>query len=126
AIAGAGHHDGVLVSGLPPAPTVLFPAVPEVARVADHGQREVGTRTLVVTAHVVRRVLAGVVGDEHPLDTWDELPRDAVEHLRERRGRVVRDDEHREPLRSWHRARRLPPLPSLAVGRLTRPPPHPS
>ncbi len=72
---------------------LLVAAVPEVRRVADDRQRQVVRDLLVPEPDEVRRVVAGVVADEDLRDPGPKRFGDAVEHARERRRRVVRDDE---------------------------------
>ena len=83
--------DGQVVSGL------LIAAVAQVFGLPDQGDREV--RDLLVTqADQVRRVLAVVVADDDLFDVRPDLRRDAVEHLGQRRRRVIGDDENTDPL----------------------------
>ena len=65
---------------------------------AHDGERKVARLLLVPEADEVGGVLAVVVADENLVDPRDEVARDAVQHLRERRRRVVRDDQDPDPL----------------------------
>ena len=76
---------------------LLVAAVAEVLRLTDDGERQVAL-LLVAEADEVGGVGAGVVGHEHALDAGHEVAGDAVEHVRQRRGCVVRDDQDAEPL----------------------------
>ena len=76
---------------------LLVAAVAEVLGLADHGERQVAL-LLVAQPDQVRGVGAGVVGHQDALDAGDEVAGDSVEHLRQGRGCVVRDDQDAEPL----------------------------
>ena len=65
----------------------------------DDREREVGHELPVPEPDEVGRVVAVVVAHEHVAHAGPELRRDAVEHLREGRGRVVRDDQDPDSLR---------------------------
>ena len=93
-------HDVEPVLDRPAVPHLLVTPVPEVARVAHDGERKVARLLLVPQADEVRGVLAVVVADEDLVDPRDEITRDAVQHLRQRRRRVVRDDQDPDPLHS--------------------------
>ena len=97
AVAVEHHHeiepvlDGDLVAGL------LVAAVPQVLRLSDERDGQVG-HLLVAETDQVGRVLAVVVADDDLFDVRPDLLGDPVEHPGKSRCRVVGDDQYPDPL----------------------------
>jgi hypothetical protein len=92
------HHDVETTLDGPAVAGFLVTAVAEVLRAAHHLHGQVLVDLLVTEPHQVGRVLAEVVTDQDLGDARHEVARDAVEHLRQRRSRVVRDDQNSDAL----------------------------
>jgi hypothetical protein len=87
------HGDVEAVVDQPAVAELLIPAVAEVTALADKRDRQSTVLALVRDAGLVGVVVREVVADEDTVDRRAKRLRDTLEYVRERRDRVVRDDE---------------------------------
>ena len=110
------NNDVDVVIDRPPATRFLVASIAQVLLVSHDSQGQVSLELLVPETDEIRGVITGVITDEYMVDPPAKVNGDAIEHLRQGRGRVVGDNDDADSL---HDA--MPPTPSdLSAARSNR------